>query len=335
MSNYNLAIELGTTNTVIYKHGTGIVLKEPSLIAINNDGKGKTLHAVGEKAKALIGKTGSQIEVVEPIVEGVIVNKQLAQIMLKEFLKKIDCYNLSKQKVVFCVPVGITEKEKNRLLSLAYGLNFYTVSLIPVSVCGLVGMDINVQEPHSHMIVSMGGGLTDIAIVTSSFIVRGCSVTIAGKNLSIAIDKHLLDNHSLIIGYDESEKVKKELVSLLKNDKNKLAVTGLDADTKNKKEVTLTSGEFLPIVTHFFTRIAETIETLLALSSSEVIADITKYGIYISGGLSNITGVEKFLREQLAYPIFIDTDPNNTIINGAGAIIENRELLNFVLKFAK
>lgn len=335
MSNYNLAIELGTTNTVIYKQGMGIVLKEPSLIAINNSGKGKTLHAVGQEAKALLGKTGGQLEVIEPIVEGVIVNKQLAQIMLKEFLKKIDCFNLSKQKVVFCVPVGITEKEKNRLLSLAYGLNFYTVSLIPASVCALVGMDINIKEPNSHMIATLGGGLADIAIVTNGFIVRGCSVTIAGKNLKVAIDKHLLDNHSVIVGYDESELIKKELISLLKNDKNKLNITGIDADTKNKKEVALTSGEFLPIATHFFTRISETIETMLSLSSSEVIADVSKYGIYISGGLSNITGVEKFLREQLSYPIFIDADPNNTVINGAGAIIENRELLNFVLKHGK
>ncbi len=336
MAQYNLAIELGTANTVIYKKGVGIVLKEPSFIAINNDGKRKLLHCVGNEAYALLGKTaGSQIEVVEPIIEGAVVNKQLAQIMLREFLKKVEYTNLSKEKVLFCVPVGITEKERNRILSIAYGLNFHTVSLVPSSVCSLVGMGVNIMEPDSHLMVSIGAGLTDVAIVTSAFIIRGASVTIGSKNLGVAINDHLINNHSLVVSYETNELIKKELVSLLKNDKNSLTVKGQDVDTKNLKEVILQSQEFYAIAKHFFTRISETIETYLSLSSSEVVADVKKYGIYICGGLSNVTGLETFLRERMDFPIFIDTDSNNTTAHGAGSIIEDEVLLDYILKFCK
>lgn len=331
MFSYDYAIELGTTNTVIYKSGVGIVLKEPSLIAIYNDGKRKVLKCVGSEAKALIGKTGSGVEVFEPIVEGVIINKQLATILLREFLKRVDNAKLSKLKVSFCVPVGITSKERNNLLNLAYGLNFHTVTLIPSSVASLVGMGVDITQPNSHMMVNIGGGVSDIAIVTQGAIVRGGSVTISGKSLSSALDAHLRNEHSIMVTEQTRAEILKEVVSLYEHDMNQLNVWGLDVDTKNRKEVLLKTQEIYPIVTHFFAQLVECVETLLNMSSSEVIADINKFGVYVCGGLSSVTGLEKFLRENLQYPVYIDTDSGNTTIYGLGAIIENEALFEIAV----
>lgn len=331
MFSYHFAVELGSQNTVIYKSGVGIVLKEPSLIAIHNDGKRKILKCVGSDAKALIGKTGQGIEVFEPIVEGVIINKQLVSLMLREFFKKIDYAKLSKLKVAFCVPVGMTGKERNNLLNLAYGLNFYTVSLIPSGIASLVGMGVDVTVPESHLVVSIGGGVSDIALVTAGNIVRGGSVTIAGKSLGQALDAYLRSMHTIMITEQTRSEMMKELVSLYENDRNSLTVWGLDIDTKNRKEITLHSQEFYPIVKNFFTQLSGCIETLVNLSSSEVISDITKSGAYVCGGLCTVAGLEKFLRENLKLPIHLDSDPALTTIYGMGAIIENEPLFELAV----
>ncbi len=331
MGSFHYGIELGTSNTIIYKSGVGIVLKEPSLIAIANDGNKKVLKCVGSEAKALIGKTGSGIDVFEPIVEGVVLNKQLASIMLKEFLKRIDAGKLSSLKVVFSVPVGITSKERNTLLNLAYGLNFHTVALVPSSVASLVGTGTDITKPNSHMIVSIGGGISDIAIVTQGNIVRGGSVTISGKTLGNTIDSYLREEHSLMVTQQVRNELMKELVSLYERDKNKMKVWGVDVDTKNRKEVLLKSQEFYPFVKYFFQQLVECVDTLLNLSSSEVIADIARLGIYVCGGLSGVTGLEKFLKEQLQYPVYLDADPSNTTIYGLGAIVENEELFHIAV----
>jgi len=308
----------------------GIVLKEPTLIAIQNDGKRKVLKCVGSDAKALIGKTGAGIDVFEPVVEGAILNKQLTTIMLREFLKRVELNRLSKIKVAFAVPVGISSKDRSALLNLAYGLNFHTVALIPTSIASLVGLGIDITEPNSHMIVSVGGGVSDLAIVTQGNIVRGGSVTISGKSLGNVIDTHLRTEHSIMVTEQTRAEIVHELISLYQSDRNQLKVDGLDADTKTKKQVVLTSQEFYSISTFFFTELVSCVDTLLHMSSSEVIADVSKFGIFVCGELSGVTGLEKYLREHLDYPITLDTDANSTMY-GLGAIIEEPALLDLAV----
>lgn len=335
MINYDLAIELGTQNTTIYKRGSGIVLKEPSLVAIEMVGRKKNFHSVGDAAKKVVGDENSNLTVFEPIVEGVIINKQLAIIMLKELLKKVDADKLSKYKVMFVVPVGLTDKEKNKILSIGYALNFNTVTLIPSSVASLVGMDADLTEPGSHIIVSLGAGVSDISIITKGVIVRGATITVAGKPLSGAIAKYLRDRYSLVVGEEISHQINKEIVSLFENDKNALKVVGVDADTKQYKEALVTSKEIFPIVTEFFEKITECINAIIEASSSQVVADIARLGIYICGGLSQISGLETYLRKQLNFPVYIDADPSLTTIYGAGKLLDNSDLLQTILENIK
>ena len=331
MVKYDLAIELGSTNTVIYKSGLGVILKEPSLVAIYNDGKKKQLNSVGTHARDLIGKAGQGVEIFEPIVEGVVANKQLATIMLKEFLFWAGYDNISKLKVAFSVPVGITEQEKNNLLNMAYALDFHTVALVPSSVASLVGMEADITKPISHLVVNVGGGVSDVAVVTQGTIVRGGSATLSGKSLMTAIETYLREEHSLLVADKARRDILSEVVSLLENDRNQLKVTGLDVDTKNQKQVVLYTKELYPLVSHFFSKLIDIIEATISASSSEVVADISKYGIYVCGGLSKITGLEKYLREHLNYPVFIDTEPENTTIYGLGSIIEDEFLMQLAL----
>lgn len=326
---FDYAIELGSTYTTIYKSGLGVVLKEPSLIAIQNDGNRKVLKCVGSEAKSLIGKTGAGIDVFEPIVEDVIINKQLTKLMLKEFFKRIDVVKTSKIKVAFSVPVGISAKERNTLLNLAYSLNFHTVALIPSCISSLVGFGVDITKPNSYMVVNIGGGVSDIAIVTQGSIVRGGSVTISGKSLGNVIDSYLRETHSLMVTQNVRNEILRELVSLYENDQNSLKIWGLDVDTKNRRELMLNTKEIYHISSFFFTQLVGVIETLLNMSSSEVIADVAKHGIMVCGELANTTGLERFLKEKLKYNILIDSDDTN--IYGLGTIIENKELFDIAI----
>ena len=327
---YSLVVELGTTFTSIYKSEVGIVLKEPTLVAIENDGNKQVLRGVGHSAKQFFTNLENNVNVVEPVVEGVIVNKTLASIMLQEFLKSINVVNYAKEKVGVVVPIGLNEVEKNRILNLFYSLNFNTVSLLPSVVCALAGMDIDLNKQSSHMVVVIGGGVTDIAIINGANIVRACSITASGKTLGVAISQHLRENHYTIVSDATIDELKHNFVTLLKNDKAKLTLTGLDVDTKGKKEIVVTSQEFLTITKGMYTHISNTIETFINMSSGDVVADISRYGIYVCGGMSNVAGLERFFRESLNYPVYIDTDRINTVINGAGIVIEDSVLVSKV-----
>lgn len=326
---FDYAIVLGSTVTEIYKNGVGVVLKEPSLIAVSHEGKRKVLKSVGTDARTYVG-TSADIDVFEPIVEGVILNKQLTAIMLREFLKRVHAGKFSGIKVAFAVPVGTSTKDRNALLDLAYGLNFHTVALVPSVLADLVGMGADITQPNSHLIVNIGGGVSDVAIVTKGNIVRGGSVTISGKSLKNVVDTHLREQHSIMVTEQTRSDILKELISLYENDRNQLTIDGLDVDKKTPKKVVLSTEELYPIATFFFTELVSCVDTLLHMSSSEVIADVAKYGILVSGELCGTTGLETYLREHLEYPVYIDSDKNATIY-GLGELIENKTLFDLAV----
>lgn len=331
MKNYSLAIELGTQYTAIYQKGKGILIKEPSLVAIEIVGKRKKFVAVGIDAQKLIKNPKPGVTVFEPVVEGVVINKQIAMIMIKELLKKMDINKISKHKAIFVIPVGLETKDKNKLLSLGYALNFHTVTLLPSSIASLVGMDADMNSVNSHLVVSVGAGVSDVSVITQGAIVRGASITVAGKSLSSAIARHIREKYSTIVGEEGLHEINTDLVSLFESDANKMVVVGTDADTRNVKKITISSREILPIVTHFFEKITECINAIINVSSSQVVADVSRLGIYVCGGLSQISGLENYLRKQLKYPVYIDADPSNTTIYGAGVLIEEPELLKKVI----
>ncbi|MBR2468242.1 MAG: rod shape-determining protein [Clostridia bacterium] len=337
MAQFNLAIDLGTINTVIYVAGLGVALKEPSCIAIETINNKRVVKCVGSEAKKLIGKTNNSIEVVFPIVEGVIHNFQLAKLMLKEFLKKVAPTGIGKprRRVVFMHACGLTKEEKNRIRDLAYALNITATALIPSSVCALIGMEVEENDPNSHFVVNIGGGVTDIAIINNNHIIRGATINVGGLQIDANICSYVKEKYQIVLGVNTLETVKNSIGSLLNNDISAINVVGLEIDTQRRKEIRLYSQEILPIIAGAFNKIAEACEALLNMCSSEVLSDINIYGIYVCGGVANITGVDKYMSKLLNLPVYTDVDPDSSVILGAGNLLNNQTLLNTICKEMK
>lgn len=337
MTTFNLAIELGTSNTVIYVAGLGVALKEPSCIAIETINNKRVVKCVGSEAKKLIGKTNNSIEVVFPIVEGVIQNFQLAKLMLNEFLKKVAPTGFGKprRRVVFVHSCGLTREEKNRIRDLAYALNITATALVPDGVCALIGMEIEENDPNSHMVVNIGGGVTDISIINNNHIIRGATINVGGLQIDANLGDYIKQQYQVILGDNTLETVKNSIGSLLNNDISSINVVGLELDTKRRKEIRLYSQDILPIIAGAYNKIADACEALLNMCSSEVLSDINKFGVYVCGGVSNISGTDKYLSRALNLPVYVDVEPDTSVITGAGNLLNNQSLLARITKEVK
>lgn len=330
---FNYAIEMGSSNAVIYKVGYGVVLKEPTLIAIEHDGEKTIIKGVGNKAKKLVNKTNGKVEVEAPIFEDTIVNQTYAKLLLREFLKKVGSFSpFSKAKILFLIPCGLTLKERTKFKHLAYSLNISYAETLPSAICSLTGMDVDVLDSTTHMMVNIGGGNTDIAVINSGSIVKGCTINVGGIAVDNAIISYVRDNFNLIISSSEAEEAKKELSSLHPKDTTHMQIEGIDATTLEHKSVELTASELVPIVVTFFNKVVDAINTILNMCNSDLIADISKNGIYFCGGFSKITALEQFMRVKTKMPIYIDIHPENSVINGAGMLLNDPKKLELLVK---
>lgn len=330
---FNYAIEMGSSNTVIYRVGYGVVLKEPTLIAVERDGDKTVIKGVGHKAKKLLGKTSSKVEVVAPIFEDTVVNPAYAKLLLREFLKKVSSANpFSRVKALFCLPCGLTIKERTKFKHLAYSLNITYAETIPSAICALTGMDVDVYDSSTYMIVNIGGGNTDIAVVNSGSIVKGCTINVGGIGIDNAIIRYVRDNFNLIISASVAEEAKMELSSLHPKDTSHMLIEGVDATTLEHKTINLTAKELVPIMVTFFNKIVDSVNTILNICNTDLIADISKNGIYFCGGLSKITALEQFMRVKIKMPIYIDIHPENSVINGAGMLLNDPKKLDELVK---
>lgn len=329
MAEYNLAIEVGTSNTVIYIAGLGVALKEPSIIALETVKNKKVVKSVGLEAKKLVGKEINNIEIVYPITEGVITNFQYTKLMLKEFLKKVTPAGSSrkKYKAIFLHSCGLTEEEKGRIRDLSYALNMSTPALLPSGICALVGMRVDENDTKSHMVLNIGGGVTDISIINSYKLIRGANVNIGGNQIDANIGELLKQKYEILLDRSSLENIKNNISSLLVNDISVINVVGLDKNTKHRKEIRLFSQEVYPVVSSAFNNVAEACEKVLKECSNEVLLDINKYGIYVCGGVANITGIAKYLNNILKAPVYVDLEPDSTAIVGAGTLLNNQILL--------
>lgn len=334
MMGYNLAIDIGTSNTVIYVAGLGVALKEPSCVAIETINNKKVVKCVGSEAKKLVGKTNNSIEVIFPIIEGVIVNFQIAKLMLKEFLKKVAPTGFGKprRRAVFIYSCGLTKQEKNRIRDLAYELNIASTALVPAGVSALIGMEVEENDPNSHMVINIGGGVTDISIINNNHIIRGATINIGGNQIDSNIYDYVKDEFQVLLGWNTLETIKNSVGSLLKNDISSITVVGLEIDTKRRKEIKIYSQDILPIMAGAFSKIADACEAILNMCSSEVLSDINKLGVYVCGGVANITGVDKYLSNLLNLPVYVDVDPDSSVIMGAGNLLNNQNLLSSICR---
>ena len=333
MASTLIAIKLGSTLTTIYREGEGLVLREPSLIAVSGTIRSREIKAVGKEAKKLIGRTGDGQEVISPISSGIIVDSELATEMLKRFLKQIEVHpKLFKGNIraIVCIPLGISLVERKTIEKVCYNAGINDVILIPAIICSAYGEDIDVEGPQGKLLVNIGGGATNIAVMANNQILTGLSVAVGGTNITVAITKLIEDKYNLKVSPLAAEELKQNIISLYPDSKLEAEITGIDKDTKESKTITVSSNEVHMIVEHYYSKIIEAINACLANCTPEIIKDVAEDGIYLFGSGAFVSGLERFFKEKTGLPIKIG-EHAKTDIYGAAKLINNSNALRDIL----
>ncbi len=331
-NSFNIAIDLGSRYVTIYKQNVGVVLKEPALVAV--DSMSKAAPVVGTAAYNLIGKTNYQVNVFAPINGGVINDLKYASIMLTKFLSSLVSSGVlpKKNRAIFVIPSGLTDAEKKDYFTLGYDAGISCVGLVTGLVPALLNMGISENDPRAHMLVSVGYSLCDIAVIHGLNIIKGGTINIGAQVLSTAIADYIGSKFGISVSIQSCEMILSSIGTLLPNDIRHFDFEGLDIETKRYKTGMIFSAEIFPIVSRCIDKVADSIEVVLSMCSSDVIADIHKNGIYLCGGLSKITGIDKYLTEKLGYNIYTDIEPEVTIISGAGILLNNARLIDTIVQ---
>ena len=336
MFTQDIAIDLGTANTLII-HNNKIVIDQPSIVAIERS-SGKPI-AVGEKAKHMQGKTHEDIKTIRPLKDGVIADFHASEHMIKEFNKQIPGIKgklfQPTLKIVICIPSGITEVEKRAVRDSAQKVNAKEVRLIYEPMAAAIGVGIDVQKPEGNMIIDIGGGTTEIAVVALGGIVCDKSVKIAGDVFTNDIAYYLRTHHNLYIGERTAERVKIEVGSAIEEldvEIEDVPVQGRDLITGKPKEIMVNYKEIARALDKSIIRIEDAVMETLSLTPPELAADIYKTGIYLAGGGALLRGLADRLHKKTGLPVFVAEDPLRAVVRGTGIALKNMDKFNFLIK---
>jgi rod shape-determining protein MreB and related proteins len=330
-----IAIDLGTANTIII-HNDKIVVEEPSIIAINLI-TGKT-EAVGKKAMMMHGKTHQNIRTIRPLRDGVIADFHSAEIMIKAFIKMINPKRSlfpPALKMVISIPSGITEVEERAVRDSAEQAGAKEVRLIHEPMAAAIGLGIDVLEPNGNMVIDIGGGTSEIAVIALGGIVNNRSIRIAGDDFNADIEEYMRKAHNLNIGERTAEKIKIEVGAAMPNIENPppdFAVHGRDMLTGIPKEIMVNSAEIAHALDKSITKIETAVLNALDLTPPELSADIFRTGIYLAGGGALLRGLDKRLHLKTKLPVFIAEDPLKAVARGTAIALKNFDKFPFLIK---
>jgi len=327
----DLAIDLGTANTLVNVKGQGIVLREPSVVAINSDTK--EVQAVGEEAKQMLGRAPGTISAIRPMKDGVIAHFEVTEKMISNFIRKVhnNRKTLVRPRVVIAVPSGITQVEKRAVRDSAESAGAREVFLIEEPMAAAIGVGLPVQEPTGNMIIDIGGGTTEVAIISMSGIVFSRSVRIAGDEMDEAIVNYIKKKYNLLIGERTAEEVKIHIGSAYPlNEPMTMEVKGRDLIAGIPKTLTVSDKEIRKALTETFGAIVEAVKIALERTPPELAADIVDKGVVIAGGGSLIKGLDILLKEATGLPITLAMDPLSAVALGAGKVLADPKLLRKV-----
>ena len=327
----DLGIDLGTSNTLICMKNKGIILREPSVVAIST--KTKEIFEVGEKAKHMIGRTPSTYETIRPLRNGVIADYEVTEKMLRSFYKRIKSGTLlNKPRVIICVPAGITQVEKRAVMEVTREAGAREAFLIEEPMAAAIGVGINIFEPEGSMVVDIGGGTSELAVVSLGGVVKKSSFRVAGDRFDMAIVDYVRQKHNLLIGEKSAEDIKIQIGTVdPEAEELQIDVSGKYVLNGLPKDITLTSSELIETLSALVQEIIEEIRVIFEKTPPELAADIKKRGIYISGGGALLRGIDKKISSGLNLKVTIAEDPLNAVINGIGILLNNFSLYNKVL----
>jgi len=328
----DIGIDLGTANILVYVKGKGIVLNEPTIVAINK--KTGQLVAVGNEAKTMLGRTPNHIEVVRPLVDGVISDFEVTEEMLAYLINKVrgEKRTLVAPRVLIGVPSGITNVEMRAARDAAKNAGAREVFLIEEPMAAAIGAKLPVNKAAGNMIIDIGGGTTDIAVISLNGIVTAKNLRVAGDHLNAAIVSYIRDQFKVLVGDKTAEDAKILLASVEKDEEGKeMVVRGRDVVTGLPREVIITDTDIRAAISHLVDTIVEAVRSVLEKTPPEVLSDVMLRGIHLSGGGALIPGLASLLEEMMQVPVYVVPDPLRAVVRGTGIVIEQLDLYEEIL----
>ncbi len=329
----DLAIDLGTANTCVYVKGQGIVLREPSVVAVKKDSRGNNqVLAVGSEAKRMLGRAPGNIRAIRPMKDGVIADFEVTEAMLRYFISKVhNQRRLVRPRIMICVPTGITQVEKRAVKESALSAGAREVYLIEEPMAAAIGANLPIQEPTANMVVDIGGGTTEVAVISLSGIVYSRSVRVGGDKMDEAILRHVKRKYNMLIGEATAEEIKIQIASAYPmEEEQQIEVKGRDLVTGIPQNIVITSEEVRKAIAEQVDAIVQAVRQALEQTPPELAADIVERGIVLTGGGALLKGLDQLLREDTSLPIFSVNDPLATVVMGTGIALDNMRTLRDV-----
>ena len=330
----DLAIDLGTANTLIYIKNKGIVLNEPSVVAVQNDianGKNAML-AVGTEAKKMLGRTPGSIQAIRPMKDGVIADFTVTEQMLKQFIKKVNNSRFAAApRIVICVPCGSTQVERKAIRDSALAAGASIVNLIEEPMAAAIGADLPIEEPTGSMVVDIGGGTTEVGVISLSGVVYSHSIRVGGDAFDDAIINYVRRNYGMLIGEATAEEIKKNIGSAFPGmEVKEIEVKGRNLAEGIPRAFTITSNEVLEALTEPLNQIIQAVKNALEQTPPELGADIADRGLVLTGGGALLKGLDRLLSEETGLPVMIAEDPLTCVVRGSGRALDMIGKMNSV-----
>lgn len=332
MFSNDLAIDLGTANTLIYVKGKGIVSNEPSVVAVKKDSRGRKVLAVGKEAKLMLGKTPGNITAIRPMKDGVIADFEVTEEMLKYFIRNVHKRRFGlRPRIIICIPSGITQVEQRAVRESALSAGAHEVYLVEEPMAAAIGAGLPITEPSGNMIVNIGGGTSEIAVISLAGIVQAMSVRVAGDKMDEAIVQFIKRKHNLYIGVESAENIKISLgLSLPDEERRIVEIKGRNLVTGIPTTMEIDSTELKEALTEPLAAIIEAVKSVLERTPPGLAADLVDKGIIMTGGGALLKNLDVILREEIKLPVTVADDPLTCVVRGAGKILDEIKLLREV-----
>ncbi len=331
----DMAIDLGTANTLVYVKGRGIVLNEPSVVAIEEYRGKKQVLAVGNEAKQMLGRTPGNIHAIRPLRDGVIADFEIAEEMIKYFIRKVhNRRTFASPMVIVCVPSGSTAVERRAIQESAEAAGARKVWLIEEPMAAAIGADLPVTEPTGSMVVDIGGGTTEVAVLSLGGIVYARSVRVGGDKMDPAIISYIRRNHNLLVGEGSAERIKKEIGSACAPENGEgrtIEIKGRDLMNGVPKEIVITERQVAESLNEPVAQIVEAVKVALEHTAPELAADIVDKGIVLTGGGALLANLDQVLRNATGLPVSIAEEPLACVVKGTGKSLDNIDRFRSIL----
>jgi len=329
----DIGIDLGTANTLVYLSGKGVIINEPSVVAINQ--KTERVVAIGKNAKEMLGRTPGHIEAVRPLIDGVISNFEVTEEMLAYFINKAQeqaGWKLLGPRVVIGVPSGITNVERRAVRDAARNAGAREVHIIEEPMAAALGTRLPVHEPVGTMIVDIGGGTSDVAVISLGGIVESRNLRVAGDKLNEDVVSYIKDEFKILLGEKTAEEIKLAIGSVADSDEPlEFTVKGRDLVTGLPREIVLTDADIREAVSSSVASIVSVVREVLEITPPEIVSDVMRRGIVLAGGGALLTGLRSLLEEDVKIPVHIAEDPLTCVVRGTGVVLEDMDTHKEVL----